>query len=385
LEYARCYFVSYTTVITTRNGKLELNPLDTPLRDQVRVDAFELFANDIWRLTPSLTFSYGLTYNVQLPPTELEGKQTLMIDTATKEILDTRTYLKRRLDAARAGDVYNPQIGFLPIKETGRKYPYDPDWNNLGPRVAVAWNPSFTHGFLGKAFGDRTSVFRGGYGLSYDRINGPSIVTTPLLGYAKTLTCSGPSVNGQCLGGGGTNPSTAFRIGVDGSVVRLPAVGPTVLPIIPTVNSSFELLSFEIDPKRQIAASHGWDFTVQREVRSGVLFEIGYVARVSHGLHQGLDLNSTPFFMKDPKSGQTFAQAYDAVADAVRAGGKVPVQEWFENMLKGARFCAPNCTAGLVAQQADAFQTGNVYGLWRFFNRSLVTGPAINDQTELLY
>jgi hypothetical protein len=158
-----------------------------------------------------------------------------------------------------------------------------------------------------------------------------------------------------------------------------------VLPIIPTVNSSAELLNFEIDPKRQIGSSHGWDFTVQRDMRNGMLLEIGYVGRISHGLQQGLDLNSTPFFMKDPKSGQTFAQAYDAVADAVRGGGQVPIQAWFENMLKGARFCSPNCTAGLVAQQADAFQTGNVYGLWRFFNKSLVTGPAINDQTEMLY
>jgi hypothetical protein len=238
---------------------------------------------------------------------------------------------------------------------------------------------------MAKVFGDRTSVLRGGYALSYDRINGPTIVTTPLLGYAQTLTCPGPSVNGQCLGGGGTNPSTAFRIGVDGSTVPLPAIGPTVLPIIPTVNSSFELLSFEVDPKRQIGSSHGWDFTVQREMGVGMLFEIGYVGRLSHGLHQGLDLNSAPFFMKDPKSGQTFAQAYDAVADAVRRGSRVPVQAWFENMLEGALFCAPNCTAGLVAQQADAFQTGNVYGLWRFFNKSLVTGPAINAQTEMLY
>jgi hypothetical protein len=377
--------VDRATVITTRNGKLELNPLDTPLRDQVKVNAFELFANDIWRLRPSLTFSYGMTYNVQLPPGELEGKQTLMIDTATKEVLDTRTYLKRRLEAAREGDVYNPQIGFLPIKETGRKYPYDPDWNNLGPRIAVAWNPSFKDGFLGKVFGDRTSVFRGGYGLVYDRMNARILVIIPLLGYAQTLTCQGPSVDGQCLGSGGTNPSTAFRVGIDGSAVPLPTVGPTVLPIIPTVNSSFELSNSQIDPKRQIAASHGWDFTIQREMRSGMLFEIGYVGRISHGLYQGLDLNSTPFFMQDPKSGQTFAQAYDAVADAVRTGGKVPVQAWFENMLKGASFCSPNCTAGLAAQQADAFQTGNVFGLWRFFNKSLVTGPAINEQAEKLF
>jgi len=380
--------IDRATVLATRNGKLELNPPGTPLREEVKVNAFELFANDIWRIRPSLTLSYGLTYNVQLPPTEKDGKQTLMVDTGNgNKVINVRDFLKAREAAANNGQVYNPVIGYLPVHETGRKYPYDPDWNNLGPRIAVAWNPSFKDGLFGKMFGDRKSVFRGGYALSYDRINGVGIVMVPILGvgYGLALTCGGPSISGQCLGGGGTNPSTAFRIGIDGSTVPLPTIPTAKLPITPGVNSNPEFLSFQIDPKRQIGASHGWDFTYQRELRGNMLLEVGYVGRITHGLYQGLDLNQAPFFMKDSKSGQTFAQAFDAVASAVRAGSKVPSQAWFENMLKGSAFCTPSCTAGLAADQESAFSTGAVYDLWRAINDSLVTGPAIIDSIEMLY
>ncbi|MEK6325635.1 MAG: carboxypeptidase regulatory-like domain-containing protein [Acidobacteriota bacterium] len=380
--------VDRATVLATRDGSLKLNAPGTPLREEVKVNAFELFVNDIWRIKPSLTLSYGLTYNVQLPPTEKEGKQTLMVDTGNgNKILDVRSFLKAREAAANAGQVYNPVIGFLPVKETGRKYPYDPDWNNFGPRLAVAWNPSFKSGFMGKLFGDRKSVLRGGYGLSYDRINGVGIVMVPILGvgYGLALTCGGPSIGGQCLGGGGTNPSTAFRIGVDGSTVPLPSIPAAELPITPGVNSTPEFLSFQIDPKRQVASSHGWDFTMQRELPGGMLVEVGYVGRVSRGLYQGLDLNQAPFFMKDPKSGQTFAQAFDAVAAAVRAGNNAPSQPWFENMLRGSAFCSPSCTAGVVEELGGSISTGAAYDVWRGINDSLITGPAIIDSIEMLY
>ncbi|HKA21675.1 MAG TPA: carboxypeptidase regulatory-like domain-containing protein [Blastocatellia bacterium] len=380
--------VDRATVLATRNGQLELNAPGTPLREEVKVNAFELFANDIWRIKPSLTLSYGLTYNVQLPPLEKEGKQTLMVDTGNgNKVLNVRDFLKAREAAANAGQVYNPVIGYLPVGETGRKYPYDPDWNNLGPRIAAAWNPSFTSGFMGKLFGDHKSVLRGGYALSYDRINGVGIVMIPILGvgYGLTLTCQGPSIGGQCLGGGGTNPSTAFRIGVDGSTVPLPTIPSAKLPITPGVNSNPEFLSFQIDPKRQVGSSHGWDVTFQRELPWNMLLEVGYVGRVSHGLYQGLDLNQAPFFMKDPKSGQTFAQAFDAVASQLRAGKSPASQAWFENMLKGSDFCAPGCTAGVVNELGGSIQSGAVYDVWRSINDSLITGPAIIDSIEMLY
>ncbi len=378
--------VDTASILATRDGQLNPNPVGTPLREEVTVNSFELFANDIWRLRPSLTLSLGLSYNVQLPPTEKEGKQTLMT-IGSGEILDTESYLNRRREAALEGRVYNPQIGFLPINDTGRKYPYDPDWNNLGPRAAFAWNPSFKEGFLGKVFGDGKSVLRGGYALNFDRINGVGIVMVPILGvgFGQTLTCRAPSITGACLGSGGTDPATAFRIGVDGSSIPLPALGRVTPPIIPAVNSPFELLSFQIDPKREVGYSNSFDFTIQRELPGNMLLEVGYVGRVANKLYQGKELNQVPFFMKDPASGQTFAEAFDAVAGAIRSGGRVSRQPWFENMLRGSALCDPNCTAGLAANFATEFENGAVFDLFSAINTEFRTGPIINDQVLLLY
>ena len=390
LYTAELGMVDRAVVLLTRDGQFNPNPPGTPLREFVNVNAYELYGNDIWRLSPSLTLSLGLTYSVQLPPVEDQGKQTLMVDAATGKVLDAASYLAARKAAAEAGGVYNPTIGFLPVGKVGRKYPYDPDYNNLGPRLAAAWNPDFKEGWLARIFGSRKSVFRGGYSLSYDRLNGVGIVMIPILGvgYGQLFSCQAPDTAGKCNPGGGLiNPVNAFRIGVDGSSIPLPAVAPVTLPITPGIGTApFEQLSFQIDPKRQIGASHAWDFTIQRELPGNMLIEVGYVGRHANHLYQGLELNQIPFFMKDKASGQTFAQAFDAVAEAVRAGRTPASQPWFENLLKGSAFCAPSCTAGVVDNFGDSFQVGSVYDVFRSINSSLVTGQAINgNQLNLIY
>ncbi|MCL5745180.1 MAG: carboxypeptidase-like regulatory domain-containing protein [Acidobacteria bacterium] len=379
------------SVLVTRDGQLNANPIGTPLKENVRVNAYEGFINDTWRIRPSITLSYGLTWNVQLPPIEEEGKQTLMVDSTSNAILDSRSFLENRRQAALAGNVYNPTVGFLPIRKTGRKYPYDADWNNFGPRVAAAWSPSYTDGFLGKMFGSGKTVLRAGYGITYDRINGVGIVMVPILGvgFGQTFTCRGPSrITGGCTGSGGTDPTTAFRIGVDGSTVPLPTVGPiTALPIIPGVNSVSELLSFQIDTKRRVGASHGWDVTLQRELPFNMLLEVGYVGRRSTHLYQGVDLNSVPFFMKGPGTNQTFAQAFDATAAAVRAGSAVTPQAWFENSLAGSTYCqAPftSCTEGVAASFGGELTFGSVFDMWTGLEPDMVFGPTLADSQVLL-
>ncbi|HWQ36237.1 MAG TPA: carboxypeptidase regulatory-like domain-containing protein [Blastocatellia bacterium] len=390
LYVAATGMVDRAVVLLTRDGQFNPNPPGTPLREFVNVNAYEAYANDIWRLGPSLTLSLGLTYNVQLPPVEDEGKQTLMVDAASGKILDAESYLAARKAAAEAGGVYNPTIGFLPVGKTGRKYPYDPDYNNFGPRIAAAWNPDFKEGWLARVFGSRKSVFRGGYSISYDRVNGVGIVMIPILGvgYGQLFSCQGPDLTGKCNPGGGLiNPANAFRIGVDGSSVPLPAVAPITLPITPGIGTApFETLSFQIDPKREIGRSQNWDFTLQRELPWNMLVEFGYVGRHADKLYQGLELNQIPFFMKDKVSGQTFAQAFDAVGEALRTGRTPASQPWFENMLKGSAFCAPSCTAGVVDIFGDSIQSGYVYDVFRGINSSLITGPAINgNQLNLIY
>ena len=167
---------------------------------------------------------------------------------------------------------------------------------------------------------------------------------------------------------------------MDGSTVPIPALPNAVLPIKPTINSPFEFLSFQIDPKRKVGSSDSFDFTIQRELSHNLLLEVGYMGRRSRNLYQGLELNQVPFFMKDKVSGQTFAQAFDAVARVVRSGTPVTPQPWFENALKGSSFCAPSCTAGVASAFNAEFTDGFVFDLITGIQDDFVFGPVVNEQ-----
>ena len=48
------------------------------------------------------------------------------------------------------------------------KYPYNPFYGGVSPRISIAWNPHFgTDNWLGKLTGDGPTVVRGGYGRQY--------------------------------------------------------------------------------------------------------------------------------------------------------------------------------------------------------------------------
>ncbi len=371
-------------VLIARDGNLNPLPIGTPLFIDSTFHAVEFYANDTWRVTPSLTLSLGVTYNVQTPPRDKNDKQTLIIDRDTGELLSADLYFSRRRAAALQGQVYNPTLAYLPIARSNRKYIYDIDWDNVGPRFAAAWNPSFSGGLLGKLFGDRKSVWRGGYSVTFDRVNGVGVIMIPILGvgFAQTATCIGPRRDGTCPGS--NDLSNAFRIGVDGATVPLPSVGPAASPVVPRTPFE-ETLSFSIDPKYTIGKSHSLDLTLQRELPGNILLEVGYVGRLGRNLPQSVQLSSVPYFMKDPASGQTFAQAFDAVAQQLRAGvapGSVTPQPWFENQLRGSALCptAGTCTAALAAARAVAFQQGQLNALFNFINLQRPAGPITNMQ-----
>src|SRR5262249_56390279 len=93
-------------------------------------------------------------------------------------------------------------------------------------------------GLGGTGFGNGNTVIRGGYWHFYDRLNGVQAVIDTLqsVGIGQPLLCLGPGVNpgstADCRGNGGTDPSTAFRVGANGSSIVLPIVTPTLTPPI---------------------------------------------------------------------------------------------------------------------------------------------------------
>ena len=73
----------------------------------------------------------------------------------------------------------------------------------------------------------------------------------------------------------------------------------------------------------------------------------------------------------------------DVVARHLRTGGTpatAPQQPWFENQMRGAALCSPNCTAGLAAQRSAAFQQGLLNNLFGLIDANRPGGPILNQQ-----
>jgi hypothetical protein len=402
-----------TQIAYTRTGSsLTLNPPNTPAYDQSTIPFYNLYVSDSWRMKPSFTLSYGLGWTLEMPPTEAQGKQIVMVD-ANNKPLDTEAFLKNRETAALAGQVYNPEIGFSLVHNVAGnpKYPYNPFYKGFSPRIAGAWNPRFDNGLLGSVFGNNKTVLRGGYGILYGRLNGVGLVLIPLLGdgLIQAVQCVSPLASGACAGTSGSTPNTSFRIGptgngFDGVTAPLPAATNTLpQPAFPGFNAVAAGPGTGIDPNFRPSMSHQFDFTVQRQLNNKFTMEVGYIGRILRHEFMPLQINSVPYMMT--LGGQRFDKAYGQMVwqycggNAGMAGGNcaanlaaVTPQPFFENALNPA-YCAgfASCTQAVAAKEgagvpgnttikgAGNIQVANVWSLW-----SDLDGGAFNFPRSML-
>jgi hypothetical protein len=93
-----------------------------------------------------------------------------------------------------------------------------------------------------------------------------------------------------------------------------------------------------VDPNTKVGRSYNVDLSLQRELPGGVIVEAAYLGRFSRRLPQALNLASAPYMMLDSASNQSFAQAYDLIANQLRAGAAasaIASQPFFENQFPG--------------------------------------------------
>ena len=365
--------VSQPQTLYTRAGQnLALQPLGTNLFDKVTIHYYNLYFSDTWKWKRNFTLTYGLGYQIEMPPTEAEGKQVLLLDQATGKQIDAAGYLNAKKAAALQGQVYNPNMGFATINNAPLKpsYPYDPFYGGLSPRIAAAWNPSYSDGLLGKVFGSSRTVVRGGYSRVFGRLNGVAQVLNPLLGagIAQPVSCIGASRTGQCLGSSSVDATSAFRIGADGLTAPLPSVGATLpQPYYPGQNGfaaagDGTILDKHFRPDR----SDVFDFTIQRQITSKVSVEAGYIGRIIRNEFQLINLDAVPYMTT--LGGQPFSAAFANIYGQVSTGQAVTVQPFFESALggPGSGYCAAysSCTAAVAAKQKNQINGTQVYTLW---------------------
>lgn len=400
--------VTDSQIAYTRAGaNLALNPPLTHAEDKSTIPYYNVYFSDSWHMKPSFTLTYGLGWTLEMPPTEQQGRQIELVD-ATGGLLDLATYLNQRKTAALAGQVYNPEIGFALVGNTGpgEKYPYHPYYGSFSPRVAVAWNPNYTDGWMGKFFGGNRSVIRGGYSRVYGRLNGVDLVLVPLLGTGliQAVSCTNnvmpgviPNTTGpQCAPpAGGLTAANAFRIGTDGNNAPIPAAAPTLpQPTFPGFNSVAAGAGETLDPNFRPNVVDSFDFTIQRQLSNKFILEVGYIGRRITHEYQPVNINSVPYMMT--KGGQTFAKAYAALevglgcaTSFAACGAAIPTnsnpatqlalqtayantfapQPFFENALAGTGYCNgfSSCTAAVVFNEGIAqsnLTSQSVWNLW---------------------
>lgn len=371
-------------------GKLNLNSPLTAIAANTTVPYYNVYLTDTWKALPSLTVNIGLSYALEMPPSERNGNQVMFTD-ATGNSIHVVDYLNAKKAAALTGQVYNPVIGFALVGNVagGRKYPYDPYYAAVSPRISLAWNPTF----------DPKTVFRGGYGRIYGRINGDVQVLNPLLSPGLILATQCKYAQSPVTGTGGctqTNftDSTAYRIGarsagLDGlSPTLAGAALPSTLaqPYRPGFDGPGVQIASPVDPTVRPSDVDTFNFSIQRQIGRKMLLEAGYIGRLIHNDYIMLNPNAVPYQMS--LGGQSFESAYVAIetafgctvsasqcAKSTTPTNTIAAQPFFEAALGGAGspYCAGfrSCTAALVSKQATNLRNQRIFSLWQALDNNV--------------
>ena len=399
------------TYSNTSNG-LALNPPLTPVTGHASTPYYNIYIADTWHAKPSLTLNLGLSYAVEMPPTDRNGNESILTD-ASGNPLDTAKFLSDRKAAALAGQIYNPEIGWAEINNvTGhRKYPYNPFYGGVSPRVSLVWAPKFGNEGLNKIFGDGGTAIRVGYSRIYGRVNSdaqilpllaaPGLILGTQCKYAQSATTG----TGVCTQSNFTD-KTAYRFGnpsqgEDGlSPVLASATVTSTLaqPYHPGVDGPGVASSSGVDVSMRPNDVDTFNFSIQRQINRRMLVEVGYIGRLVHHEFNQLNPNSVPYMLT--LNGQSFEAAYVAIETAfgcttsasLCAKNPVPTgiaaQPFFESALGGPNspFCSryASCTAALLANAtyASDFRQQKVFSLWQGLdnNTSGTAASAKNPQ-----
>ena len=403
--YARIldtYFgiVTDTQVANTyanKGGTLTLNPSNTAISANTSIPYYNLYVTDTWHLKPSVTFSYGLGYAIEMPPSERDGNQVMFTD-ATGNAIHIQDYLNSRKSAALQGQIFNPQIGFALIKNVvgAPKYPYNPYYGAVSPRISFAWNPKFDSGsLLGKVFGDGATVLRAGYGRLYGRINGDVQVLNPLLSPGLILATQCKYAQSPITGSGGCtqpnfNDTTVFRFGntTDGLDGLSPTLAGAALPSTlaqpyrPGIDGPGVQIASPVDPGMKPNNVDTFNVSIQRQINRRMLVEVGYIGRLIHNEYIMQNPNAVPYMLS--LGGQSFTSAYQNIEAAfgctisaaecskrANPAATIAAQPFFEAALGGpnSTYCVKftSCTQAMLSNTtlAGHFRNQRIFNLWQ--------------------
>ncbi len=296
--------------------------IGAPVKREYRWNEYEGYGQDSWRMTSSLTFTYGLRYAYLQAPAEISGTQvgTCQFSGSTCEPYALSKYYKGSIAQAAVGGAAN-NVGEMGFNLNGR-YNHAPDfWNpdkaDIGPRVAIAYSPTSTTGLRKKLFGDQQSSIRAGYSLVYDHFGAATVQTFDTTGsyglssHLSNAPGSVPIESAPRFTGINTVPQQLLPPAPKGGFPAIP---------VATGNGAFAI-SWGLDSAIKTPYSHLLDLSVTRSLHNGASLEVSWVGRFAHRQLAQEDV-AMPINLN--LGGTTYFTAAAQMAKMARAG--VPVK-----------------------------------------------------------
>jgi hypothetical protein len=203
------------------------------------------FIQDDWQVSPRLTVNFGLRYMYQTPWYERNNTiSNFDFNTGKLVIQSDRMPSQAQPRLVQAYPIVLASEAGLPVRDI------QPDRNNWGPRIGVAWRP----------FGNARTVFRGGFGVYYNFLpvfigfrqrgfNNPPFLLAESFeadpSYRPSITLAAPFP-----GGGAISPN------------------PSLTAVQKNIRNS---------------ESYQWNITAERELRRNLGLRISYVG--NHSTH----------------------------------------------------------------------------------------------------
>jgi hypothetical protein len=293
-----------------------------PVRREGRIDLYSGFAQDSWRVTPTLTITGGVRYDVQMPFSAGNSTMTsvTMADMCGISGLGSG-------DTYRRCNFFQPGVtpGAAPVfrQLTKGTLGYKTDWNNFAPSASIAWRPNQQSGFWRALLGDpEQATLRGGYTLAYERQGMGEFIGVYDTNQGSTITLSRNEAQGNLVLPGETWPVLLSQT----SRLTVPTFNPQPsFPITVRTGRADDMAGFA--PDVEIASAGTWTVGLQRSLTRDMAFEVRYVG--TRGWNQWSELNYNTVrgdvlekngFLNEFRNAMANLRANNASGIAARAG-----------------------------------------------------------------
>ena len=248
--------------------------------------SFGLFVEDDWRVTPKLSLNLGLRYDLSLP---IHEQHDLLAN-------------------------FDPAVGLQQVG-LGIGDPYRTDYNNVSPRVGIAWDTR----------GNAKTVIRAGAGIIYE-IPHISVYIGQSNLNANGLALNPTGLAGAPAPGGGTIVATTLSPDPDEMSANWKAGTAVFGDLSPSLATcSTDNLCPVFGTVKNLVTPYviNWNLNVQQQVWQNAVLTLAYVSNKGNKLYSLRDINQNIFANDtegDEQSGRPFNTIYPTVSNVYQLG-----------------------------------------------------------------